>query len=70
MCNKQVMIAEALDIERETYLAIIMDSSKQGPVLVGSPAGGVDIEEVAEKNPEKIFEVCMTYVLLYTCIIY
>ena len=69
MCNKQVMIAEALAIKRETYLAIVMDSSKQGPVLVGSLEGGVDIEEVAEKNPEKIFQVCKTYVLLYTCII-
>ena len=68
MCNKQVMIAEALAIKRETYLAIVMDSSKQGPLLIGS-LEGVDIEEVAEKNPEKIFEVCKTYVLLYTCII-
>ena len=65
MCNKQVMIAEALAIKRETYLAIVMDSSKQGPLLVGSPKG-VNIEE---ENPEKIFQVCKTYVLLYTCII-
>ena len=69
MCNKQVMIAEALDIKRETYLAIVMNSSKQGPLLVGSVEGGINIEEVAEKNPEKIFKVCKTYVLLYTCII-
>lgn len=54
---KKVMIAEALDIERETYLAIVMDSSKQGPMLLGSPEGGVDIEEVAKTNPEKIFKV-------------
>lgn len=53
----KVMIAEALDIERETYLAIVMESSKQGPMLLGSPEGGVDIEELAEKNPEKVFKV-------------
>lgn len=56
------MIAEALDISRETYLAIVMDRGYQGPVLVGSPAGGVDIEEVAAQTPEKIFKVCIIFV--------
>ncbi|XP_019851953.1 PREDICTED: succinate--CoA ligase [GDP-forming] subunit beta, mitochondrial-like isoform X2 [Amphimedon queenslandica] len=54
---KKVMVAEALDIARETYLAILMDPATQGPVLVGSPDGGVDIEEIAEKNPERIFKI-------------
>ncbi|XP_061252424.1 succinate--CoA ligase [GDP-forming] subunit beta, mitochondrial isoform X3 [Bos javanicus] len=53
---KKVMVAEALDISRETYLAILMDRSCNGPVLVGSPQGGVDIEEVAALNPELIFK--------------
>ena len=53
----QVMVAEALDIARETYFAILMDREYSGPVLVGSPFGGVNIEEVAEKNPEAIFKV-------------
>ncbi|OQR68042.1 succinyl-CoA ligase-like [Tropilaelaps mercedesae] len=53
---KKVMIAEALDIKRETYLAILMDRTYNGPVVVASPAGGVDIEEVAEKNPELIYK--------------
>lgn len=53
----QVMVAEALDIARETYFAILMDRSFGGPVMVGSPNGGVDIEEVAEKNPASIFKV-------------
>uniref|UniRef100_F7EG06 Succinate--CoA ligase [GDP-forming] subunit beta, mitochondrial n=2 Tax=Monodelphis domestica TaxID=13616 RepID=F7EG06_MONDO len=52
----KVMIAEALDISRETYLAILMDRSCNGPVLVGSPQGGVDIEEVAATTPELIFK--------------
>ena len=56
LVNK-VMVAEALDIARETYFAIVMDRATQGPVMVGSPAGGMDIEEVAEKTPEKIFKV-------------
>lgn len=44
-----VMIAHALDIERETYFAILMDRDSNGPVLVGSPDGGVDIEEVGRR---------------------
>nr|XP_058931099.1 succinate--CoA ligase [GDP-forming] subunit beta, mitochondrial isoform X7 [Kogia breviceps] len=52
----KVMVAEALDISRETYLAILMDRSCNGPVLVGSPQGGIDIEEVAASNPELIFK--------------
>ena len=49
------MVAEALDISRETYFAILLDRAHNGPVMVGSPEGGMDIEEVAEKNPEAIF---------------
>ena len=51
------MIAEALDIERETYLAIVMDRENNGPVIVGSPFGGMDIEQVAETNPDAIYKV-------------
>uniref|UniRef100_A0ACB8EHC9 Succinate--CoA ligase [GDP-forming] subunit beta, mitochondrial n=1 Tax=Sphaerodactylus townsendi TaxID=933632 RepID=A0ACB8EHC9_9SAUR len=50
------MVAEALNISRETYFAILMDRACNGPVLVGSPEGGVDIEEVAAKTPELIFK--------------
>jgi len=54
----QVMVAEALDIDRETYLAFLMDRTFMGPVVVGSPMGGMDIEEVAAKHPEAIHKVC------------
>lgn len=60
-------MAEALDISRETYFAILMDRSYGGPVMVGSPQGGVDIEEVAEKNPGAIFKVKWG---IYICHIY
>ncbi|KAI7794767.1 putative succinyl-CoA ligase [Triplophysa rosa] len=53
---KTVMVAEALDISRETYFAILMDRSCNGPVMVGSPQGGVDIEKVAASTPELIFK--------------
>jgi len=51
---QKVMVAEALDIARETYLAIVMDRDHNGPVMIGSPMGGMDIEEVAASNPEAI----------------
>ena len=50
----KVMIAEAVDIERELYLAILMDRETCRPVIVASTEGGMDIEEVAESTPEKI----------------
>lgn len=58
------MVCQALDIVRETYLAILMDRESNGPVIVASPEGGVDIEEVAENHPEKIMKV-VKQMLLY-----
>ncbi|MBN3284900.1 SUCB2 ligase, partial [Polyodon spathula] len=60
-----VMVAEALDISRETYFAILMDRACNGPVMVGSPQGGVDIEEVAASSPEKIFKAADQIKKLY-----
>lgn len=51
-----VMVAEAMDISRETYIAIVMDRESGGPMVVCSPCGGVDIEEVAHNQPHKIFK--------------
>ena len=45
-CYYQLMIAEALDISKETYFAILLDRAYDGPVMIGSPVGGMDIEEV------------------------
>jgi succinyl-CoA synthetase beta subunit len=50
----KVMVADSVNIIRETYVCIVMDRAHNGPVLVASPAGGMDIEEVAEKTPEKL----------------
>lgn len=54
---QHLMVAHALDIDRETYFAILMDRESNGPVMVGSPDGGVDIEEVAETNPDSILKI-------------
>ena len=41
------MVAEAIDIVRETYFCILLDREHNGPVIVCSPDGGMDIEEVS-----------------------
>jgi succinyl-CoA synthetase beta subunit len=50
----QVFVEGGCDIARELYLAIIVDRSAKGPILMVSPDGGMNIEEVAEKTPERI----------------
>eukprot|EP00211_Chloroparvula_japonica_P006438 CAMPEP_0119152344 /NCGR_PEP_ID=MMETSP1310-20130426/47668_1 /TAXON_ID=464262 /ORGANISM="Genus nov. species nov., Strain RCC2339" /LENGTH=427 /DNA_ID=CAMNT_0007144697 /DNA_START=119 /DNA_END=1402 /DNA_ORIENTATION=+ len=50
-----VMVLESLDFSGESYFAILMDREHNGPVMVGSPDGGMDIEEVAAKTPERVF---------------
>jgi succinyl-CoA synthetase beta subunit len=52
---RKVMIAEAVDITHEYYLAILMDRATCRPVIVASTEGGMNIEEVAHNSPEKIF---------------
>src|SRR5204863_3462529 len=50
----KVLIAEAAEIAREIYFAIIRDRPSAGPLIVASTEGGVEIEAVAAKTPEKI----------------
>ncbi|MDH4411151.1 MAG: ADP-forming succinate--CoA ligase subunit beta [Verrucomicrobiales bacterium] len=51
----KVMVADGVEIEKEYYLAILMDRESKSPVIVASTEGGVNIEDVAEHTPEKIF---------------
>ncbi|MES1913810.1 MAG: hypothetical protein MHM6MM_005965 [Cercozoa sp. M6MM] len=53
----KVLVHEGVDFDREMYFALLMDRAHDGPVMVGSPMGGVDIEEVAEENPEAILTI-------------
>ncbi|UCD63596.1 MAG: ADP-forming succinate--CoA ligase subunit beta [Candidatus Zixiibacteriota bacterium] len=54
---KKVLVTVAEDIISESYVGIILDRATKNPVIMVSPAGGVDIEEVAAKTPEKIFKL-------------
>lgn len=51
---RKVLIAEAAEIEKEFYLAILLDRETSRLTLIGSEEGGVNIEEVAAQTPEKI----------------
>lgn len=53
---KQVLVEEATDIDRELYLGITLDRATSSMVIMGSQAGGMDIEQVAAETPEKILK--------------
>src|SRR6266852_8904989 len=50
----KVLVAESADIAREIYFAILLDRTTAAPLIVASTEGGVEIESVAAKTPEKI----------------
>ena len=50
----KLLIAESADIAREIYFAVLLDRATAAPVIVASTEGGVEIEAVAAKSPEKI----------------
>ena len=54
---EKVLIAKAVDIEREYYVGMVIDRKSRKPLMMVSPAGGIDIEEVASSSPEKIMKV-------------
>ncbi|CAN5868289.1 ADP-forming succinate--CoA ligase subunit beta [soil metagenome] len=55
----KVLVTAAADIASEAYVGIILDRATRKPVFMVSPAGGIDIEEVAAKTPEKILKLAI-----------
>jgi len=53
---KKLLIEEGANIDKELYLSILVDRSTGWPVVMASTEGGMEIEEVAEKHPEKIIK--------------
>lgn len=51
----RLLVEEVAEVAREMYLAIIVDRSARGPVVIASDAGGMEIEEVAASTPERIY---------------
>ncbi len=56
---QKVYIEEGADIKDELYLGVVLDRAKEMPVIMASTEGGMDIETVAEKTPEKIIKVAV-----------
>jgi succinyl-CoA synthetase beta subunit len=54
---RKVLVDEAITFEREIYLGITNDRSQNLPVMLASAAGGIEIEDIARTNPEKIVKV-------------
>jgi len=60
---RTLYFTEACDIKKEYYLAILMDRASSQPVIIASTEGGMDIEEVADKTPDKIVR-CFVHPML------
>ena len=58
----EVLISEATDIDKELYLSILVDRATKSISFIASSRGGVDIEQVANENPEDIITVNVDYV--------
>lgn len=52
----KVLIEEGLPIKKELYIGVVIDRATESPVVMASSEGGVEIEEVAERSPEKILK--------------
>ncbi len=57
----KVIISQPADIAKEYYIGALIDRNRAAPVLIASPEGGVEIEEVAEKSPEKILTMPFSF---------
>ena len=53
---RRLLVEEGFNIERELYLAVVLDRAVSRVCVIGSAEGGVEIEEVAQKSPEKILK--------------
>jgi succinyl-CoA synthetase beta subunit len=56
---EKIMVADAVDIEKEYYIGIVVDRATKRPVYMVSEAGGIDIEQVARETPDKIVKLAV-----------
>ncbi len=54
---EKVLVTEAADIASEAYLSVTLDREAKMPVIIASPAGGIEIEEAAKQTPDKVLKV-------------
>lgn len=58
---KQILISKPVTIEKEYYLGAVVDRAKAVPILIASPEGGMEIEEIAHRSPEKILKMPFSF---------
>jgi succinyl-CoA synthetase beta subunit len=56
---QKVYIEDGADIKDELYLSVVLDRAAEMPIIMASTEGGMDIETVAEKTPEKIIKIAV-----------
>jgi len=56
----KILVQSAADISREIYLGMVLDRAEGLPIMMACADGGVDIEEVAHKNPEKLLKMAVS----------
>lgn len=54
---KKILVSETVDIEKEGYLALVIDRSLARPVLIASPLGGMEIEQIAHDRPDALLTI-------------
>ena len=60
---RKLLVEEAIDVAKELYLGVVIDGAAEGIVVIASEAGGMEIEEVADSNPEQILRAVVDPVL-------
>lgn len=60
---KTILLEQGVDIEKELYLSMLVDRDLAGIMIIASRDGGMDIETVAEKNPERIITISVNPLL-------
>lgn len=58
---KKVLISKPIDIAKEFYLGAVIDRDRATPLLIASPEGGMEIEEIAHHSPEKILKMPFSF---------
>lgn len=58
---QQVLISEPVDIQKEFYIGALIDRDRAVPILIATPEGGMEIEEVAQRTPEKILKMPFSF---------
>ena len=52
----KILVSEAISFQNEYYLSVVLHRASKKPMIIMSPAGGVDIEDISKNQPEKIFQ--------------